>query len=64
MALRHVLTPARNIPEFADDVRSAAPEWLRHQRYARDIVGRIVETRVRALSAETKELADFLAVPC
>ncbi|HEX5494346.1 MAG TPA: helix-turn-helix domain-containing protein [Mycobacteriales bacterium] len=45
------------------DIRSAAPEWLRQQRYAKDIVGRIVETRVRALSAETRELADFLAVP-
>lgn len=45
------------------DLRSAAPEWLRHQRYAKDIVRHIVDTRVRALSPETRELADFLAVP-
>lgn len=45
------------------DVRSAAPEWLRHQRYAKDIVGRMVEARTRALSQQTRELADFLAVP-
>jgi hypothetical protein len=37
-------------------VRSDAPSWLRHQRYARDIVSTLVETRKRALTADLADL--------
>jgi transcriptional regulator with XRE-family HTH domain len=43
-------------------IRQAAPEWLVQQRYARDILGRIIGRR-RTLSAEMRELADFLGLP-
>jgi len=39
------------------DLRSAAPTWLRHQRYARDIVRTIRARRRRAMSQELAELA-------
>ncbi|WP_405176966.1 helix-turn-helix domain-containing protein [Nocardia sp. NBC_01377] len=39
------------------EVYSVAPEWLTQQRYARDILGRVVRER-RTLSAEMRELAD------
>ncbi|MBF6288925.1 helix-turn-helix transcriptional regulator [Nocardia cyriacigeorgica] len=39
------------------EVRSAAPEWLVQQRYARDILGRIVRER-RTLTPEMRDLAD------
>ncbi|WP_281916618.1 helix-turn-helix domain-containing protein [Nocardia sputorum] len=38
-------------------VQRAAPEWLVQQRYARDILGKIVTTR-RTLTWEMRELAD------
>lgn len=44
------------------DLRDRAPVWLRHQRYARDIVQSIAERRRRAMSAELAELAS--AVGC
>ncbi|AKH83152.1 DNA-binding protein [Streptomyces sp. CNQ-509] len=43
-------------------VRAAAPQWLPHQRYARDIVGRVVERR-RTLTPEMRELADTVRLP-
>ena len=43
-------------------IRQAAPEWLIQQRYARDVLGRIIGRR-RTLSAEMRELADFLGLP-
>ncbi|WP_181787818.1 helix-turn-helix domain-containing protein [Streptomyces phytophilus] len=43
-------------------VRAEAPEWLPHQRYARDIVGRLVERR-RTLTPEMRELADTVRLP-
>ncbi|WFE44263.1 helix-turn-helix transcriptional regulator [Verrucosispora sp. WMMD1129] len=39
------------------DLRDRAPAWLRHQRYARDIVQQISDGRRRAMSAELSELA-------
>jgi transcriptional regulator with XRE-family HTH domain len=44
------------------DVRRAAPEWLLQQRYARDILGRIVNRR-RTLTPEMRDLADAVRLP-
>ncbi|WP_280194824.1 helix-turn-helix domain-containing protein [Nocardia farcinica] len=41
------------------EVRATAPEWLVQQRYARDILGAVVEGR-RTLTADMRELADFI----
>jgi len=41
------------------EVRERAPEWLVQQRYARDILGRIIDRR-RTLTPEMRELADFV----
>lgn len=43
-------------------LRRDAPEWLVQQRYARDILGQIIERR-RTLTPEMRELADFIHVP-
>ncbi|SLH22259.1 Uncharacterised protein [Mycobacteroides abscessus subsp. abscessus] len=40
-------------------MRATAPEWLVQQRYARDILGAVVEGR-RTLTADMRELADFI----
>ncbi|WP_320067841.1 helix-turn-helix transcriptional regulator [Micromonospora sp. RTGN7] len=42
------------------ELRRAAPAWLRHQRYAKDIVQSIKEQRRRAASAELAELSSLL----
>ena len=42
------------------DLRDRAPTWLRHQRYARDIVQSISERRRRAMSTELAELASLV----
>jgi len=44
------------------DIRATAPEWLTQQRYARDILAAIIGRR-RTLSAEMRDLADFIALP-
>lgn len=44
------------------DIWHRAPEWLRHQNYAKDIVARLVRSRSRALPGQLRELADFLDV--
>ncbi|WP_280248780.1 helix-turn-helix domain-containing protein [Nocardia abscessus] len=41
------------------EVRRVAPQWVVQQRYARDILGRIV-TKRRTLTDEMRELADFV----
>ncbi|BAD59626.1 helix-turn-helix domain-containing protein [Nocardia farcinica] len=41
------------------EVRAIAPEWIVQQRYARDILGAVVEGR-RTLTADMRELADFI----
>ncbi|WP_040797534.1 helix-turn-helix domain-containing protein [Nocardia higoensis] len=41
------------------EVHSVAPEWLAQQRYARDILGRVVTER-RTLTDDMRDLADFV----
>jgi transcriptional regulator with XRE-family HTH domain len=44
------------------DLQALAPEWLTHQRYARDIISNIIERR-RTLTPEMRELADAARLP-
>ena len=44
------------------EVRTAAPEWLGQQRYARDILRQVVGHR-RTLTPDMRELADFVHLP-
>jgi len=44
------------------EIHGAAPEWLVHQRYARDTLSRIIQRR-RTLTAEMRELADAVRLP-
>jgi transcriptional regulator with XRE-family HTH domain len=69
--LRHRLDVAnahaqmRRYPEAVAvmaEVRQRAPEWLAQQRYARDILGRVVDRR-RTLTPEMRELADAVRLP-
>lgn len=68
---RHRLDAARAhvmIREYAEavevlqEIHAAAPEWLVQQRYARDILGRIVDKR-RTLTDEMRDLADAVRLP-
>lgn len=43
--------------EVLTDIRAQAPVWLRHQRYARDIVSKVATGRRRAMGRELAELA-------
>ncbi|CAL9294396.1 hypothetical protein SUDANB25_02335 [Streptomyces sp. SudanB25_2051] len=43
-------------------IRAAAPQWLPNQRYARDILGRIVARR-RTLTDTMRSLADTVGLP-
>jgi transcriptional regulator with XRE-family HTH domain len=43
-------------------IRAELPEWLVTQRYARDILGGMIDKR-RTLTPEIRELADFIKVP-
>jgi transcriptional regulator with XRE-family HTH domain len=45
------------------DVRQEAPQWMRHQVYARDVVAQLVENRRRAFTDEVGLLAGHMAVP-
>lgn len=61
----HAHVKRRQYAEAIDvlqDVRRAAPQWLPNQRYARDILGRIVERR-RTLTPEMRSLADAVGMP-
>ena len=69
--LRHQLDVAnahaqmRRYPEAVaviGGIRETAPEWLPQQRYARDVLGRIVHRR-RTLTPEMRELADAIRLP-
>lgn len=44
------------------DLRRSAPAWLRHQRYARDLVTTITAERKRAMSAELADLASVVGL--
>lgn len=48
--------------EVLSDVCRVAPEWLPQQRYARDILGRIIARR-RTLTPQMRTLADAVGVP-
>ncbi|MFG1950704.1 helix-turn-helix domain-containing protein [Micromonospora sp. NPDC048830] len=53
----------RQYPEATavlQELRQLAPAWLRHQRYARDIVQSIAESRRRTMSKELAELATLV----
>lgn len=43
-------------------VLQAAPEWVRHQSLARDVVRLILKKRKRTLTTDMRELADHLGV--
>jgi transcriptional regulator with XRE-family HTH domain/predicted nucleic acid-binding protein len=51
-----------NAVETLTGIHAAAPEWLPNQRYARDILGRIVARR-RTLTPEMRSLADVMELP-
>ncbi|MFK0119908.1 helix-turn-helix domain-containing protein [Streptomyces sp. NPDC090994] len=68
---RHLLdvasaqTQLRRYAEAVDTlqkIRAGSPQWLPNQRYARDILDRIV-TRRRTLTPEIRELADVVNLP-
>jgi transcriptional regulator with XRE-family HTH domain len=44
------------------ELRAAAPNWLRHQRYAKSITGRLLRATPRAIPHELRDLADFLQI--
>jgi transcriptional regulator with XRE-family HTH domain len=48
--------------EVLAEVHAESPEWLAQQRYARDILGDVIERR-RTLTPETRTLADAIGVP-
>lgn len=48
--------------EVLQQIRHQAPEWLVAQRYARDILGKVIARR-RTLTPQLRELADFIRVP-
>lgn len=48
--------------EVLESVRAGSPEWLPQQRFARDIVGRIVGRR-RTLTPEMRHLATAVGMP-
>ncbi|MGP2442554.1 helix-turn-helix transcriptional regulator [Streptomyces sp. JW3] len=68
---RHLLdvasahTQLRQYAEAVDafqKIRAGSPQWLPNQRYARDILGRVVARR-RTLTPEIRELADLVDLP-
>ena len=61
----HAHTALRQYPEalaVLQDVRRELPEWIVKQRYARDILAKIVDKR-RTLTPEMREFADFISLP-
>ncbi|WP_431984785.1 helix-turn-helix domain-containing protein [Streptomyces qinglanensis] len=48
--------------DVLQEVRGASPQWLPQQRYARDILSRVVRRR-RTLTPEMRELADAVHLP-
>jgi transcriptional regulator with XRE-family HTH domain len=61
----HAHTAVKQYPEalaVLQEVRRDLPEWIVKQRYARDILSKIVEKR-RTLTPEMRELADFISLP-
>lgn len=61
----HAHTALKQYPEalaVLQGIRRDLPEWIVKQRYARDILGKIVDKR-RTLTPEMRELADFISLP-
>lgn len=61
----NALAQTRRYPEAVgaiEEIRACAPEWLVQQRYARDVLGRIVDHR-RTLTPQMRELADAVRLP-
>ncbi len=48
--------------EKLEQIRAGSPEWLPNQRYARDILGRVIQGR-RTLTAEMRTMADVVGLP-
>lgn len=48
--------------DVLEHVRAVAPQWLPNQRYAQDILGRVIERR-RTLTPGMRSLADAIGVP-
>ncbi|MGW1978471.1 helix-turn-helix domain-containing protein [Streptomyces sp. NPDC001889] len=68
---RHMLDVAnayagtRRFPEAfekLEEIRGGSPEWLPNQRYARDILGKIIKGR-RTLTDEMRTMADVVRLP-
>jgi len=58
-------TALRQYPEaigVLTQLRQSRPEWLRQQRYAADILHKIIRRR-RSLTGEIRDLADFVRLP-
>ncbi|WP_190094905.1 hypothetical protein [Streptomyces melanogenes] len=45
-----------------EQIRSDSPEWLPNQRYARDVLLRVISGR-RTLTAEMRTMADVVGLP-
>ncbi len=45
-----------------EQVRAQAPQWLQQQRYARDVLGKIISHR-RTLTPEMRDMAGFIGMP-
>jgi hypothetical protein len=60
LAIAHVELGQRAdaVPVFTN-LRTTAPQWLRHQRPGREAARKLVSAPVRALSPEIRALADF-----
>lgn len=61
----NALAQTRRYPEAIAAIREIqirAPEWLMEQRYARDILGEIIQRR-RTLTPDMRELADAVRLP-
>ena len=43
-------------------LRESVPGWVRYQRYARTLTGRLLQSRARVVPPELRDLADFLDV--
>ena len=61
----HALATTRKHDEAVGvmtSIRSVAPEWLALQRYAGDILAKVIARR-RTLTSDMRDMADFLRVP-
>lgn len=56
----------RNYTEAFDilrHIRRDVPQWIQHQRLARDLMAAVLERRARPVTSDMRELADFLRLP-